>query len=54
MSVKFRSSYRSSISLQVYVDVLVSQDATCFIWNYEGQVVQKFKGHKVSLYLAMA
>ena len=23
------------------------QDATCVIWNYNGEVLQKFKGHKV-------
>ena len=23
------------------------QDATCLIWNYSGEIVQKFKGHKV-------
>ena len=27
--------------------VSVGEDATCCIWNYEGQVLKKLKGHKV-------
>ncbi|XP_013403103.1 WD repeat-containing protein 6 [Lingula anatina] len=26
--------------------VTVGEDSTCLVWNYEGQVLQKFKGHK--------
>lgn len=29
--------------------VSVAEDATCCVWNYEGKIVQKFKGHRVRI-----
>lgn len=35
------------ISCDVIVVFILFQDATCCIWNYSGNVLHKFKGHKV-------
>ena len=44
-----KKNYLATLDPAVKTCCFLLQDATCCVWNYDGKVIQKFKGHKVGL-----